>query len=301
MAKELKKIQVPKPPSLKSQTTSAAPPAPILRKDFRIGRKNAVPRGKKIVLYGESGIGKSTLSSMLPNPVFIDLDNGCAELTHPKTGEPLIDRCFQDVKTFEDVRGLLQSNAYDSFNSLIIDNVTVLETLAVQYVLKTVKAGNQRNIQAADIEHYGWGKGYRHLYDHMNLILQDLDVVLDKGINVCLLAQSSAKTVPNPDGDDYLREGPRLCNAKNNSVEDLYCEWADHLLRIGYQMISVQDRKASSTGARAVFCKGQPHFRAKSRTLDPTIELVTFDGPADDSIWQFIFGATRAPEESEAA
>ena len=230
MAKELKKIQVPKPPSLKSQTTSAAPPAPILRKDFRIGRKNAVPRGKKIVLYGESGIGKSTLSSMLPNPVFIDLDNGCAELTHPKTGEPLIDRCFQDVKTFEDVRGLLQSNAYDSFNSLIIDNVTILETLAVQLLLKTVKARNHE-IYRLRTSNTTDGQGLSALYDHMNLNPARRRCFCSTRCQ-CLPARSVVARRPDPDGDRLPARRPPSVQRKNNSVEDCTVDGRT-LLRIG--------------------------------------------------------------------
>jgi hypothetical protein len=285
-----KKLSIPKPPSTKT-TSTVVPPPPVIKKNFQVGAKGGIQRGKKILIYGESGIGKSTLASMLPNPLIMDLDNGCSELMHPKTGESLIGRCIQDVETYADVRGVLQSDVYSGYKSLVIDNATVLETLATQHVIATVPCG--KDCKARNIESFGYGKGYRHLYDDMNLILQDIDVVLRKGINVCMLAQASAKTVANPDGEDYLREGPRLYSGKNNSMEDLYCEWADHLLRIGYQMIMVEDRKASSTGARAVFCKGQPHFRAKSRTLPIDVEVVSFAEPSDDSIWQFIFGTVQ--------
>lgn len=287
-----KKLTIPKPPSVTS--AKQAPPPPVVAKNWQVGVKVGVPRGKKILPYGESGIGKSTLASLLPNPVFVDLDNGCAELVNPKTGEPLTDRIIPGVQTYSDVRSVLQSNVYNDYASLVLDNATVLETLGVQNVIDTVSSGTSG--KARNIESYGYGKGYRHLYDAMNLILQDIDIVLRKGINVCLLAQSSAKTVANPDGEDYLREGPRLYNGKNNSVEDLYCEWADHLLRIGYQAVNVEHNKATTTGTRAVFCKGRAHFRAKSRTLDPSIEVVAFDGPSDDSIWQFIFEQAEAAE-----
>lgn len=294
MAKKLALKSIPKPPSVAKP--GAAPAPPVAKKDWKIGVKAGVPRGEKILPYGESGIGKSTLASMLPNPVIIDLDNGCAKLVHPKTSEPLSNRIIPGVATFADVRSVLQSDCYGGYGTLVVDNATVLETLAVQHVIETVSSGS--NGKARNIESYGYGKGYRHLYDAMNLILQDFNIVLNKGVNVCLLAQSSAKTVANPDGEDYLREGPRLYNGKNNSVEDLFCEWADHLLRIGYQTISVDHGKAATTGARAIFCKGQAHYRAKSRTLPADVELVAFEAPDDDSIWQFIFGEAQAEQEA---
>ena len=125
----------------------------------------------------------------------------------------------------------------------------------------------------------------------MKLILQDCDALIRKGKNVILIAQSTPHNVPNPGGEDFIRQGPRLTSRKNANVEALYCEWADHILHIGYQFLNVdKKKKATGSGGRAIFVHPEPHFRAKSRTLGLDKAVVSFEDPTDDSIWTFLFG-----------
>jgi len=138
-----------------------------------------------------------------------------------------------------------------------------------------------------------WRKGpplLQPLYDMMKLVLQDCDALIRKGKNVILIAQSTPHNVPNPGGEDFIRQGPRLVSRKNANVEALYCEWADHIFHIGYQFLNVdKKKKATGSGGRAIFVHPEPHFRAKSRTLGLDKAVVSFEDPTDDSIWTFLF------------
>jgi hypothetical protein len=278
-----KKMAIPRPPSISS--ARIAPPPVIVRKHFKIEKWDGSKGGKKILLYADSGMGKTTLATMLPKPVFIGLDDGGREIHHPVTGE-MLDH-IPGVSSFADVRSALQADIYADYETVVIDTVTLLEELAVQFVLDTIS--NDKGGKVDNIVRYGYNKGYRHLYDVMKLPLQDCDSLVASGKNVVLIAQSAALKVANALGDDYLRESPRLY-AGSPSVEAMYCEWADHIFRIGYRNIAVDDKKAASDGQRAVFVHGQAHFRAKSRTLGMDKAVVSFEEPADDSIWQFVFG-----------
>jgi hypothetical protein len=145
-----------------------------------------------------------------------------------------------------------------------------------------------------NIVRYGYNKGYQHLYDTMKLILQDCDGLIRRGKDVILVAQSTPHNIANPGGEDFLREGPRLYSGKNANIEALYCEWADHVFRIGYQLLTVdKKKKATGTDTRAIFVHPEPHFRAKSRTLGPEYAVVTFADPTDDSIWKFLSGEAK--------
>jgi hypothetical protein len=76
------------------------------------------------------------------------------------------------------------------------------------------------------------------------------------------------------------------------SIEELYREWADHVLFIDYTSTVVKDKKASGNTTRCIFTQGELHFRAKSRVLtngESLPPVVTFNDTADDSIFRWIF------------
>jgi len=267
----------------------AAPKAP--KKKFSVGQ-NSGTSGRKMMFYGASGIGKSSISVLAPKPVMIPLDNGSGNLIDPKTGNKIIE--VEGVRSFEDTRDVLhQYELFDDFDSVIIDNVTKMEDLSHQYMFDTIK--HEKGSTCSSIEGYGFGKGYRHLYDIMKLILQDCDELVRRGKNVILIAQCIARQIPNAAGDDYLCNCPRLYPGSKNlaSVADLYCEWCDDLLFMDYANTMVHKKKITGDTMRAIFTQAEPHFKAKTRALpngtviDP---VVSFEDPTDDSIFQYVFG-----------
>ncbi len=286
----VKKRTIPKSP--KSAATARPPKAPAAKaattvpaKNFKITAGERPTDGKKILIHADSGMGKTTLASIAPGPAFIGLDNG-------GVGIKIYNRVGDDdnpVETYLDVRAALQASIYDEYESVVLDTVTILEEWAEQHVLATIT--NDSGEKMDSIVKYGWSNGYKHLYDMMKLILQDADALVRKGKNVILIAQSTPHNVPNPGGEDFIRQGPRLVSRKNANVEALYCEWADHIFHIGYQFLNVdKKKKATGSGGRAIFVHPEPHFRAKSRTLGLDKAVVSFEDPTDDSIWTFLFG-----------
>jgi len=240
--------------------------------------------GERIIVYGETGLGKSTLSLISPKPVFLGLDEGAGKLRHPVTGKP--PQYVPGIKTFEDVRAALQDvKLFDEYETVVIDTVTILQSWAEVYVVKVIPT--EKGAKVKNLMGYGYNKGYKHLYDAMNLILQDCDGLIRRGKNVILVAQAALRSVPNPSGEDFLRSGLRLHVDRSWNIEDLYSEWADHILRIDYHYVSVKEKKASGSTERAIYVQPEVYFRAKSRTVKEAV--VSFENKADDSIWKFIF------------
>lgn len=259
-------------------------------KTFTIEKWDGSKSGEKIILYGETGRGKTTLASMAPDAVFIGLDDGGRKLKHPQTGELL--RHIPEISTFEDVRAALTACLTLDCKTVVIDTGTILESLAEAYVLKTISGGQSGT--AANLEAYGYGKGYKHLYDTMRSPLLDCDRLIEAGKNVVVICQSISSKVANPAGDDFLRDEPRLYHSRAYSILLLWCEWADHILRIDYQGTWVKKRdkkdafgKATGDVTRVVQSKEEVHYRAKSRTLDAPV--ITFETKNDDSLWQLLF------------
>ncbi len=287
-----KRTGIPKPPKVASgKAASARPPAApkaraaaVPAKSFTIEAWDALQDGKRILLYAESGMGKTTLASLAPKPVFIGIDDG-GKLLRDEEGNLL--KHVPGVKCFGDVRAAILADIYNDYETVVLDQATYLEEWAVEHVLATIT--NDKGAKMDNIVRYGYNKGFRHLYDTMKLILQDADSLIHRGKNVIIIAQMAPNKVANPGGEDFLREGPRLYSG-TPSIEALYCEWADHIFRIGYQFLTVEDKKVTGgENKRAVFVHPEPHFRAKSRTLGPDKAVVAFDDPKDGSIWTFLF------------
>ena len=255
-------------------------------KKFNIQSYADVKRGEKIIVYGETGIGKTSLALLAPTPTFLDLDEGGAELYHPVTKKKL--DYVPGVRNFSDVRAALQQvDLYDNYETIVVDNATILQDWAEPYVVATIPTEKGTKVQ--NLIGYGYNKGYKHLYNVMKGPLQDCDELVRRGKNVIFIAQAALRSVPNPSGEDFLRAGLRLHVDKSWDIESLYCEWASHVLRIDYFDAFVsKDKKISGETTRAVFVQPELHFRAKSRTVQEPV--VSFENQEDDSIWTYIFG-----------
>lgn len=281
--------------------TAAAPKAPTRApKTFAISEYSGAGEGEKVIIYAGSGMGKTTLASMAPKPVFLPLDDGSRKIRDPRDGSVL--RAVTGLASAQDVRDALhQANLFDDAESIVIDTGTVLEAWADQLIFDNYTVDGKR---VSNIEAFGFGKGYRHALEVYRLFLQDLDVHLRRGKNVILLCQENAVAMANAEGLDFIQAGPKLYHNKQCSTRLEVCEWADHVLRIGYSETNVvatgpKSNKGKIVGnntTRVIFSEGARHFAAKSRPINgvrlpPVISFNPDENgvPNDDSLWQFMF------------
>jgi hypothetical protein len=276
-------------------STPAPLPAPVKRTTYRTEGWDGSKTGEKIIIVAKSGMGKTTLASLAPKPAFIGLDEGGRKLHNPITGDLLqhiVDDTGGPPSTFLELRqALAQVPGMDS-ESFVLDTITVGETIAEQQVLATVKTETDK--VAVNMESYGWGKGYRHLYDQMRLLLTDFDRIISAGKNVILIAQEAPIETTNTEGANFYCEHPRLYPGGKKaqwSVMNLYEEWADHILRISFASVNAAEktRKAVADTTRVIHTRPSIGFTAKTRgnRLEP---VITFNDQTDDSVWQFMFG-----------
>lgn len=232
---------------------------------------------QRVLLYGPGGIGKSTLASLAPAPVFIDIEGGTRELDIPRV---------EGVVTFADLRALLQSPALDQFQTIVLDSATKAEEWCAAHVIGSIK--HEKGHKVENLEGYGFGKGYVHLYDQFLLLLADLDSQVRRGRNVVLIAHECVVDAPNPFGDDFIRYEPHLHAPKNgkSSIRNRVVQWADHVLFLGYDVLS-KDGKGQGGGTRTIYTSELPSHIAKSRRAQ---FAVPFTGPDDGAIWDTIIG-----------
>ena len=283
----------PVPPSMPAGGKSRKPPAKKARvkKTFIAEDWTGTGQGEKILLYADSGMGKTTLASMLPSPRFIGLDDGGRKIKHPVTGADL--KHVPGIETFMDVRdALTQPDLFKDDETVVIDTATIMQDFAEHHILETIKTDGKDKHYVDRLVDYGWGHGFRHVYDTMHLILPDLDPLVRQGKNIVLICQLQQTSISNPGGEDFLKDVPKLQNQYGKvcpSVWGLYSEWCDHVFKIEYEGIAAKDDKAASSGNRVVRIHPEIHFVAKSRTIPISVPTIYFSDPTDDSVWRYLF------------
>lgn len=276
------------PPARQTSTKKAVTPV----KKFETATWNTAKEGQRIITYADSGMGKTTLASMLPNPKFADFSGGSDKILHPITGERLA--YILGCDTFDDVRAAChQPGLLKAGDSFVLDTGTAFEDRGLEWTLENIQAGEKgKHYTATRIEGYGWGKGFRHLYDTMKLPLTDFDVLIHRGVNVVINCQMQQVEIAHSGGENFLCDTPKLQKAHGKStpsVWGLWNEWADHVFKIGYGDIQASDGKAASSGERVVFVHGQVYFKAKSRTIPSEFPVISFSHPGDDTVWRYLF------------
>ena len=222
------------PPKRGAVSTKKVTQEVDLNKEYTL-YTDANVRGKKIIVYGVSGMGKSTLCAMLSevglNPVFLALDDGVDELVHPATGQPLN---RYKANSYQDVRNILaqgQKLFLDAgFDTVIVDTMTAVEEYAVPFILDTVL---KDGVRMKNLEQYGYSKGYAHLSDHDNYIKYDLQKLCEMGLNVVVICQQAPIKRSEAGVDDYFKDTPKLTYRPTVGATAAldFVEWSDHCLR----------------------------------------------------------------------
>lgn len=271
----------PKRPGPKPAT--AAPPAtkPTQQSLAKVSfAKVGQGSGHRVALFGPGGVGKTTLACTAPGTVaMFDLDESLPRLRGKfaawQVDEPVV---IPNINTFADVANALNADGWDGIKTIAIDSTSKLEELAIAHVLATVKM--QDGSTAANIEAYGYGKGYQHVYDVFNTLFPILDRHTRAGRNVILVCHECTSDVPNPRGPEWKRYEPRLQTSSSGkaSIRLRLKEWVDHMLFIGYDIDVAKDGVAKGSGTATVYPRELPFAMAKSRTMTDPVSL-------EEAVW----------------
>lgn len=138
---------------------------------------------RRIMLYGTHGIGKSTWAASAPKPIFIQTEDGLADIDCDS---------FPLCETFEDAIGCLRS-LYESdheYKTVVIDSADWLERLIWAQVCA------DKNVTS--IEDIGYAKGYTFAVDHWSRIINGLNALRAQGMASILLAHSQIEKFEDP-------------------------------------------------------------------------------------------------------
>lgn len=214
------------------------------------------PKPLKVVIYGPEGIGKSTFASMFPDPLFIDTEGSTVRMNVARTETPTsLAMLMQLLTEIKAQPGCCKT--------LVIDTIDWAERLCITAVCaKGHKDG---------IEDFGYGKGYSYVYEEMGRILNALNDIWERGINIVITAHAAIRKFEQPDEmGAYDRWELKLINAQKCNSCAMVKEWADMVLFANYKTYAVsvdKDGKKNKArgGERVMFTSHNPCWDAKNR------------------------------------
>lgn len=211
-------------------------------------------RAQRVVIYGTEGIGKSTLASQFPKPLFIDTEGSTSNMDVKRLDKPTSWTMLMNQIAF------VKANP-DKFKTLVIDTIDWAESLAIESVC--AQHGKR------GIEDFGYGNGYTYVREEFGRLLNKLQELVDIGINVVLTAHSQLRKFEQPDEEGaYDRYELKLGKKTSSQTAPVVKEWCDLLLFCNYKtmvMTSETKKKKATGGKRVMYTTHHPAWDAKNR------------------------------------
>ena len=213
--------------------------------------RGRITRPQKAVIYGPEGVGKSTLASLTPAPVFLDTEGGTHHLDVIR---------LDAASTWDEITAAVAqlAKAQHPFKTLVIDTADWLEKRLSEHLC--------RKANKDSIEDFGYGKGWVLLTEEFARFLNSLDTLLTRGMNVVFLAHSTVKKFEAPDqAGSYDRFELKL----SKQVAPLLKEWADLVLFANYVTRIAEKDSGKTRGVggkeRVLYATHAAAYDAKNR------------------------------------
>lgn len=212
-----------------------------------------------ITIYGRPGIGKSTMASWAPNPIFIDLAGGLNRIDCKRT---------RKITTKGEFEAAVKFCYTSDFNTIVIDEVGALEEILVKNILERDNKGS--------LADYGYGKGYELLAQEWLKTLNALDYVRQNNKNILFVAHDIVERFADPTSEDYDRYSINI----HKKALTAFVGKMDAVLFARRETI-VKDKESKGGKKRAigserrlVYTEESPAYAAKNRFgLRPEEEL----------------------------
>lgn len=199
-----------------------------------------------ITLFGEGGIGKTTLAAMFPAPVLLRVEDGTKSLEGHD--DILVSPLMTSSKDVLDAIEALATQEHDR-KTLIIDSITQLATMIEHEIVEADPKAKSIN-QAGG----GYGAGYNAAAERHRLVREWAgSLAYERGMNVIFIGHADTETLDLPDHDPYARYTVRM---HKKSLP----HYTDNVDLVGYIRLKTftrgdgEKKRAISTGEREIVC-----------------------------------------------
>lgn len=171
-----------------------------------------IPGSPRITIFGRPGIGKSTLASQFPNPLFIL----CEDNELPGIQAFPVAQSFNEV--WKTVKGLLAEDELP-FKTIVIDSISKLDQLIVEYILDNEPAGkNGQKPSTLNAACGGYGSGVLKAAQLHSAFKGLMDKFKERGICVVYVGHVGVIKHKAPDQEDYDQYSITMNHDKSRSV-----------------------------------------------------------------------------------
>jgi hypothetical protein len=207
-----------------------------------------------VVVYGESGIGKTRFAASAPQPVFLDIEKGASYLDVPKV-QP---SSLAEVNGWLDV---LLRDKHD-YKTLVIDSLDWLEMLIHKHVCEESGAADiadKRNDATA------YGRGHIRALNKFIAVREKLESIrTERGMAVIITAHSIVKRFDDPVEGGYDRHVLKT----HERIHGACVEWADAVMLAKKKHVLGADGKTRE-GDRILLSSGTLSAIGKNRLKLP--------------------------------
>lgn len=221
----------------------------------------------KIVIFGLSGAGKSSLAAKLKRPLFLDFEGGLNYLGVDRTPQ------ITDLDVFYTYLVELYRKAETGkreYDTIVIDSADWMVRKIVEKAAGITKDTLDMTLNKSN---GGYGNGGQVLLNHVRTKLLPALVGLNKmGYGICLIAHAERKTLMDEDGINTDRVAPKIDEKAMHPI----VEWADdvfYLKNIGGERYLVLE------GDENILAKNRQQLKGEVKLADIDInELLTIKG-----------------------
>jgi hypothetical protein len=221
----------------------------------RMSEKNKPP---VMLIYGPSGVGKTSFAASAPNSIWLTTEDGQGELKI---------RTIKDgvFTSFEEFMAGLQyvKDRGSGIDTLVIDSIDHLEPLVWQKVCD--------ELGCKSIESPGFQKGYSDALNYWGEIINKiLEIRNERNLTVIILAHDTIVKVKDPTAEAYDAHAIKL----HKKAAALVKESVDMigLLRIP---VTVDNKgKATSSPKPTLYCRPSATYEAKSRYKEMPSKII---------------------------
>lgn len=203
----------------------------------------------KFCIYGAEGVGKTSLASKMPDPLFLDTEGGTSRLNVRRIKISSWEELIATVKDVIDNSEVCKT--------LVVDTADWAESLCNDYICNKYRKAN--------IEDFGFGKGYTYLSEEFSTLLQLLSKLIDVGINPVVIAHGKPRKYELPEEQGQF---DRWEMKLTKQCAPLVKEWCDVLLFCNYKTFVItteNNTKKASGGKRVMYTTHNPCWDAKNR------------------------------------